>query len=491
MKNIDETRSGDRKYPSNGRPAGRELHESGQCLMSSKRNYKNHVLRGHVPYDGRCDSCVLGRMQNIRFKSTRKKGDLDRIQELRPFDKIFCDMFDVGAQSKGGRRWALVMVDEASRFVNVYTMRTKDEAWKGLGTLLLMHKVPRGAVIFSDGGTEFRGKFETLCRERGLLRRVSVRYQPQFNGVAEREIREVCGMIRTNLVHAFGEKGEISTEGLSLWAECANYCAYVRNRTPHSALKGRCPVDVIHGDGTAAKELAEVKAAFGEHGYYYVQPNVRTPGKFAMRARRCQFMGIDERTRSMRVLDKMARAEVVHTRKAVFKGDLLSEDNVGQRRGKAPRNADGSENGLWVPEIAYDEYPGEFGVEVDDLDGQRQTGPAHEEGQRTEVERPQVIHEVDEIQESDEGQEAEDERDPEEGIEAEDERSQEEGQEAEAVSNEAVSSKPVRKKRERDLMSLMLWALSGTIFMRLRARLRSSTRVRMCMKDRRRDLLGR
>ena len=94
-------------------------------------------------------------------------------------------MFDVGTKSKGGQLWALVMVDEASRFVHIHTMRTKEDAWKGLATLMMLQKVPRGAIVFSDGGTEFQGSFERMRRDNGLLRRVSVRYQPQFNGVAE------------------------------------------------------------------------------------------------------------------------------------------------------------------------------------------------------------------------------------------------------------------------------------------------------------------
>lgn len=72
-------------------------------------------------------------------------------------------------------------------------------------------------------------EFESYLRSRGICHEVTVAYSPQQNGVAERMNRTLMESARAMLSHA----------GLpnSYWAEALATAAYLRNRTPTTAIK--------------------------------------------------------------------------------------------------------------------------------------------------------------------------------------------------------------------------------------------------------------
>ncbi|WVZ84368.1 LOW QUALITY PROTEIN: hypothetical protein U9M48_031407, partial [Paspalum notatum var. saurae] len=102
-----------------------------------------------------------------------------------------------------GKWYVLVVVDDFSRFLWVFFMEFKDEAFDFVRDLVLRlrndsHKAMR--AIRSDNGGEFRNsRFENFCRDLGLEHQFSSPYTPPQNSVVERKNRTLIEMARTML----------------------------------------------------------------------------------------------------------------------------------------------------------------------------------------------------------------------------------------------------------------------------------------------------
>ena len=83
-------------------------------------------------------------------------------------------------------------------------------------------------ALRSDG--EFDSHhLKDLCWEAGIKREMSVPYNPQQNGVAERKNRTICEAAKA-MMHDL----DLPT---SIWAEVVGTAVYVQNRCPHSSLE--------------------------------------------------------------------------------------------------------------------------------------------------------------------------------------------------------------------------------------------------------------
>ena len=81
----------------------------------------------------------------------------------------------------------------------------------------------------SDNGGEYTsGEFDDFYRKAGIKRELTVPYNPQQNGVAERKNRTVCEAARAMMCDQ-----DLPT---SLWAEAAGTAVYVQNRCHHAIL---------------------------------------------------------------------------------------------------------------------------------------------------------------------------------------------------------------------------------------------------------------
>ncbi|KAL8154924.1 hypothetical protein AgCh_000328 [Apium graveolens] len=93
------------------------------------------------------------------------------------------------------------LVDDYSRMMRVYMLKTKDEALSCFKKfkLLVENGTPQGIrVLRTDRGGEFCSKeFDSFCEEQGILRHYTAPYTPQQNGVVERRNRTVVAMART------------------------------------------------------------------------------------------------------------------------------------------------------------------------------------------------------------------------------------------------------------------------------------------------------
>ncbi|KAL8134233.1 hypothetical protein AgCh_009329 [Apium graveolens] len=109
----------------------------------------------------------------------------------------------ISPTTAGGNRYFLLLVDDYSRWMWVYMLKSKDQA-------LLMFKrfkahVEKGTdkhvkMIRTDRGGEFCSQeFKNFCEDHGIARQYTALYTPQQNGVVERRNRTVVEMGRSLL----------------------------------------------------------------------------------------------------------------------------------------------------------------------------------------------------------------------------------------------------------------------------------------------------
>ena len=90
----------------------------------------------------------------------------------------------------GGHRYAMLCVDDFTRFQFIRFLKHKRDAAKELLKLVAEHIAPLGikiGTVRTDGGGEFEGEFQSLLELR-IKRETTPPHTPQYNGVVERAL---------------------------------------------------------------------------------------------------------------------------------------------------------------------------------------------------------------------------------------------------------------------------------------------------------------
>ena len=84
----------------------------------------------------------------------------------------------------------------------------------------------------SNNGGEFTSnEFKELCRDSGIKRELTIPYNPQQNGVAEKKNRTIMEVARAML--------HDQDLPMHLWEKVVRTTVYVHNRTPHRVLENK------------------------------------------------------------------------------------------------------------------------------------------------------------------------------------------------------------------------------------------------------------
>ncbi|CAI7777910.1 unnamed protein product [Closterium sp. NIES-53] len=143
--------------------------------------------------------------------------------------------------SRGGKRYILLMVEHASKWLEVCALPSKDsrhvaKAFKGQ----VLWRFGAPGEVLTDQGTEFRGEFQALLDEARVTHRLTSRYHPQSDGLTERLVQTLKRNLR-----AYGEKRKRDWDKELDWIE-ARYRfgkqASLKDYSPYSLLFGREPI---------------------------------------------------------------------------------------------------------------------------------------------------------------------------------------------------------------------------------------------------------
>ncbi|KAK9074991.1 hypothetical protein SSX86_003310 [Deinandra increscens subsp. villosa] len=181
-----------------------------------------------------CEGCLVA-------KQTRKSFPHEaQWRASKPLELLHADLCGpITPQSKGGNSYFLLIVDDFSRYMWVYLLKSKDEALSYFK--IFKSKVERESeykvkTLRTDLGGEFNSQaFKEFCQEKGIRRQTTAPYTPQQNGVVERKNRTVLGMTRSFL------KAKNVPE--TLWGEAVRHTVYILNRIPTKAVKDTTPYE--------------------------------------------------------------------------------------------------------------------------------------------------------------------------------------------------------------------------------------------------------
>ncbi|GJP36797.1 hypothetical protein CLOM_g21273 [Closterium sp. NIES-68] len=182
---------------------------------------KGLEVKGEVKEIGSCPTCLETKFSKFPFNSTTGPAKT-------PLALVHMDVVGpTRAPSLSGSRYFLTIVDDHTRAVWVYPLKSKGE----VAAAVLKEWMPRAQrecgykvkVIRSDNGGEFIGAdFEGELKRKGIQHQLTVPYNPQQNGVAERFNRTLQEGARTLLGRA----------GLPdpFWVSALRQVALVKNR---------------------------------------------------------------------------------------------------------------------------------------------------------------------------------------------------------------------------------------------------------------------
>ena len=173
----------------------------------------------------------------------------------------------MGTKSLSGGEYFLTFIDDKTRYVWVYTLKTKDEVfqkfveWKALVEKFTSKRLK--ALRSDNGGEYLSSEFKDYPSREGIRHELTVPKTPQQNGVAKR-------MNRT-LVEKRGSMLFYAHLPLKFWAEALSTAVYLRNRSPTKAVEDKTPYEAWSGDRPNVKHLR----VFGCIAYAHVLKDER------------------------------------------------------------------------------------------------------------------------------------------------------------------------------------------------------------------------
>ncbi len=185
-----------------------------------------------------CESCPQGKHSRAKFPSSDRRGK-------EPLDLVHSDLCGkMNEKSLGGAEYFLSFIDDSTRYVWVYFLKSKDQVFeKFLEWKAMVEKsVGRKLKVFrTDNGGEYTSKeFEGYLTTEGVRHELTIPKTPEQNGVAERMNRTLVEatramLVAANLPHRF-------------WAEALSTATYLRNRSPTKAVSGMTPFEAWTGE---------------------------------------------------------------------------------------------------------------------------------------------------------------------------------------------------------------------------------------------------
>ncbi|KAJ0392142.1 hypothetical protein ATCC90586_011575 [Pythium insidiosum] len=213
------------------------------------------------------------------------------VNVMRELHKIY---FESGA-TFSGYRYFVVFVDEYTRYLFTFLMKTRDELYHVYESLRRKVRKEINYVysvvavydeeimrVQSDNAKEYE-KLARQVAQYGTRFRFTQSYTPQQNGMAERRMRMImekalCLLFQGHLPCA-------------LWGEAVMTATYLINITPREAIDMRSPYQVWHHRIPTIKKLR----VFGCSAYAWIPKDKRT--KIEAHAVKCMFVGYDEEDR--------------------------------------------------------------------------------------------------------------------------------------------------------------------------------------------------
>lgn len=251
-----------------------------------------------------CISCLKGKQTRIPFPKfgTRATSMLELIHS------DLCG--DMECSSISGARYFLTFIDDFSRKVFVYFLKSKSMVKEIFSEFKAMVENQTGIkikIIRTDNGLEYcNNELEAHLKRAGIRHQTSNTYTPQQNGLAERMNRTLVEKAKSMIFDADLPK--------SFWAEAVATAAYIVNRSPTKGLTAMTPEEVWTGK---IPDLSHMRI-FGCKAMVHVPKQKRK--KWDAKSEEKIFVGYSMDTKGYRLVD-------LKTKKLVISRDVVFLEN--------------------------------------------------------------------------------------------------------------------------------------------------------------------
>ena len=285
----------------------------GHLGVSSLQRLSHDRLVDGFDYDASqqltfCETCPQGKQHRTKFPSSDwRAGELLGLVHSDVCGKM-------NEKSLGGAEYFLSFIDDKTRYVWVYFLRTKGEVyekfleWKAMVELATEKRLK--AIRTDNGGEYTSRKFQEYLKTEGVRHELTVPKNPEQNGVAERINRTLIETARSMLIDSHLPH--------SFWAEAISTAAYLRNRSPTKAVAEMTPYEAWTGKRPQVDGLR----VFGCQAFVHIPKDERK--KLDSKSRRCIFWGYGVTTKGYRLYDPMKK-KVCYSRDVIFMEDKYNQ----------------------------------------------------------------------------------------------------------------------------------------------------------------------
>ncbi|CAI5482793.1 unnamed protein product [Closterium sp. Yama58-4] len=237
--------------------------------------------------DEKCVGCLEGKMARKPFPPSTKPNATE------PLKLVHTDLCaPITPASKGGARYVLTLLDDATRMCWIRLLKHKDATPTAIKQWVADVETESGFKVKrfrSDGGGEYTAReLGDWLKGRGTAHEFSTPYTPQQNGAAEK----------------------------NWWGEAVTLATWIRNRCVTKALPNKTPLEAWSGTKPDVTDLR----TFGCTCYYHVPDATRT--KLEAKARVAMYLGPSADHKGWRVWD-LEHGKLVVSRDVVFYEDTF------------------------------------------------------------------------------------------------------------------------------------------------------------------------
>jgi hypothetical protein len=211
-----------------------------------------------------CDSCHLSKSR----RQPHRKG-ARFVRAKKPGEYFHFDLVSYRIGDLKGRRYALICVDDYSRWTRVYMLGKKSDQLEAIKGLFRYSKTQTGnKVKWARNDGEWDSADWHLLKKRYGIRQMKTQADtPQSNGVSERFNGTIGQMARSILIAS-----ALPPSFIGLALETASY---TWNRTPRSNSELRTPFDLFHH---RPPMVAQIRV-FGCLAYPHIQDHDKAQGR--------------------------------------------------------------------------------------------------------------------------------------------------------------------------------------------------------------------
>ena len=187
------------------------------------------AVEGLPSDDSSLDSCTICAKANIRRLPFPSKASH---RATRILERVHCDICGPLPPSFNGYRYFILFICCHSRYIFLYLLKTRDEAFQSFTLFRSTAETFSGErvkILQVDNAPELvKGKLESHCKTAGIVYEKTVPDSPPQNGVAER-----CNLTLVSMARAMLLDANLSRW---FWPFAIQTAVHIKNRVPHSNI---------------------------------------------------------------------------------------------------------------------------------------------------------------------------------------------------------------------------------------------------------------